>query len=205
MRHPVAPLSAVLGATCAGCNQPGAVLCARCRFVLSSAPATTVAPLAFEGVARQVVHGLKYRNRRQVARFLALLMVERLHLAAGGAGGSVDLVTWAPTGAQRARRRGYDQAELLARAVARELRVPCRRLLYRSHHAPAQTGRRRLDRLRGPEFRSHAVARPLHVLVVDDVVTTGATFAAATVALEAAGVGSVRCVAAAATPPHRGA
>lgn len=196
--------SFVLGAACAGCNQPGDVLCGRCRFALSSAAvqhnAGVSAPLAFEGVARQVVLGLKYRNRRQVARQLAHLMVYRLRL---GVDGPIDVVSWAPTGARHLRDRGFDQAEALARAVARELGVPCRRLLFRSHAAPAQTGRARADRLRGPAFRARSTSRPLRVLLVDDVVTTGATLQAARAALLAAGVGSVQCVAAASTPSAR--
>ncbi len=194
---------------CAGCNQAGPTLCRRCRFSLASA-ATQVsadgvlAALPFDGVARQVLHGLKYRNRRGVARQLAQLMVRRLRV------GTVDVVTWAPTSGARARTRGYDQSELLARAVARELRVPCRRLLYRGHGEP-QTGHTRAERLHGVSFRSRPIGgfgrrtgrHPLRVLLVDDVVTTGATLVAARSALQRAGVGSVVCVAAAATPDVR--
>jgi ComF family protein len=182
---------------CAGCNQPGDTLCHRCRFSLASAASQVsdtgiMAALPFEGVARQVVHGLKYRNRRLVARQLARLMVRRLKV------GAIDLVTWAPTSGSRARSRGYDQAELLARAVAAELGVPCRRLLYRSHGA-SQTGHTRAERLQGPSFRARTSRQQLRVLLVDDVVTTGATLLAAREALLAAGVGAVVCVAAAAT------
>ena len=189
----------LLNAMCAGCNQPGEILCRRCRFALASSPARVgdggvATALPFEGVARQVVLGLKYRNRRAVARHLARFMVRRLHL------GTVDLVTWAPTSPARARARGFDQAELLARAVARELGVPCRRLLYRSHGA-SQTGRSRAQRLDGPSFRARPPRAGLRVLLVDDVVTTGATLLAARDALLGVGVGSVLCVAAAATPP----
>lgn len=183
---------------CAGCNQPGTALCNRCRFSLASASSQVsetgvIAALPFEGVARQVVHGLKYRNRRQVARQLARLMVRRVNI------GQVDLVTWAPTSGARARSRGYDQAELLARAVAAELGVPCRRMLYRSHGA-TQTGHSRAQRLHGPTFRARAGRVRLRVLLVDDVVTTGATLTAARDALLLAGVGTVQCLAAAATP-----
>ncbi len=182
---------------CAGCNQPGDTLCHRCRFALASASSQVsdtgiMAALPFEGVARQVVHGLKYRNRRLVARQLARLMVRRLRV------GAIDLVTWAPTSGARARSRGYDQAELLARCVAAELGVPCRRLLYRSHGA-SQTGRTRAERLQGPSFRARTGRQQLRVLLVDDVVTTGATLLAARNALLRAGVGTVVCVAAAAT------
>jgi predicted amidophosphoribosyltransferase len=188
----------LLNAMCAGCNQPGEILCRRCRFALASSPSKVgdggvATALPFDGVARQVVLGLKYRNRRAVARHLARFMVRRLHL------GTVDLVTWAPTSPARARTRGFDQAELLARAVARELGVPCRRLLYRSHGV-AQTGRSRAQRLDGPSFRARPPRSGLRVLLVDDVVTTGATLLAARDALRAVGVASVTCVAAAATP-----
>lgn len=188
----------IFATLCAGCNQPGTTLCNRCRFSLASASSQVsetgiMAALPFEGVARQVVHGLKYRNRRLVARQLARLMVRRLRV------GKFDVVTWAPTSGDRARSRGYDQAELLARAVAAELGVPCRRLLYRSHGA-AQTGHTRAQRLQGPSFRARAARQQLTVLLIDDVVTTGATLAAARDALLLAGVGTVHCLAAAATP-----
>ena len=188
----------IFATLCAGCNQPGTALCNRCRFSLASAPSQVtetgvMAALPFEGVARQVVHGLKYRNRRQVARQLARLMVRRVRL------GRVDVVTWAPTSGARARSRGYDQAELLARAVAAELGVPCRRMLYRSHGA-SQTGHTRAQRLQGPSFRARIGRSQLRVLLVDDVVTTGATLTAARNALLLAGVGVVHSLAAAATP-----
>src|SRR4051794_13968291 len=136
--------------TCAGCNEPGDVLCRRCRFALvSTGPVLTDegvrAAMPFDGVARHAVLGLKFRNRRGVARQLASLMVRRL-LPEHTARRSVDVVTWAPTSSARIAERGFDQAELLARAVAKELGVPCRRLLYRSHGSP-QTGRSRAARL----------------------------------------------------------
>jgi predicted amidophosphoribosyltransferase len=152
------------------------------------------AVLAYAGAGRQVVQALKFRNGRAVAPVLAAAMARVV------AGFVADEVTWAPTSAARRRRRGYDQAEVLARAVARRLGVPCRRLLRRVGPAPPQTGRRRADRLgAGPSFV--AVRSPKgRVLVVDDVVTTGATLHAASRALLAGGAVEVRAVAAAATP-----
>ncbi len=198
----------MLNASCAGCNQPGATICHRCRFSLAAATVQVgdggvLAPLAFEGVARQVVHGLKYGNRRRVSKYLAQLMVHRLRLTAGDGSDAAgfDLVTWAPTSGARARRRGYDQAELLARAVAHQLGLPCRRLLYRSH-GQSQTGHSRAERLQGPQFRARPTGQRVRVLLVDDVVTTGATLGAARRALALAGLTDVMCVAAAATPAH---
>ncbi len=200
----------VFSTRCAGCNEPGTDLCDACRFSLASSRPVDVgddvlAALAYEGVARRSILALKFRNRRTVARHLARLIVARLGAGASapraGAdrGRQFDVVTWAPTGADRVRSRGYDQAELLARAVAKELRVPCHRLLYRTHGAP-QAGHSRADRLVGPGFRGRATRRPLRVLVVDDVITTGATLRRAGDALRLAGVEAVTLVAVAAAP-----
>ncbi len=181
---------------CAACGSPGQpVLCHRCRFSIASVGAARTphgirAVFPFEGLPRELVVALKFRHRRDAARVLAGQMVRRLPL------GQIDVVTWAPTSARRARRRGYDQAEAIAQAVARELGVPCRRLLYRAH-GTAQTGKSRADRLVGPAFRARQPRAGLSVLVVDDVVTTGATLLAAAQALRSAGVAHVELVAAA--------
>lgn len=142
--------------------------------------------------------GLKYRNRRQVARHLAGLVTNTI--VAAGDHVHVDVVTWAPTSGARRRARGFDQAELIARVVARQLGVPCRRLLERAPTDHAQTGRRRVDRLHGAHFRAAPGARGRRVVVVDDVVTTGATLAAAAAALRDAGAEKVLRYAVAATP-----
>ena len=152
-----------------------------------------VAAAAFDGAVRHAVVALKYHNRRDAARVLARLVVERIVL------GDIDLVTWAPTNADRARRRGFDQAELVAREVARLLGVPCRRTLRRGQGLP-QTGRTRSERLDdGPRFRARSTP-PMRIAVIDDVVTTGATLGAAVRALRAAGLTEVIGVAVAATP-----
>ena len=188
---------------CAGCDAPGAAVCTTCRFALLGPrpqPGShgVRAALPFTGRARKVVLGLKYRNRRQVARHLAGLVVNAI--VAVGDQHDLDMVTWAPTSDARRRSRGFDQGELVARHVARQLGVPCRRLLVRSGGSATQTGRSRIERLHGPEF----VARPgldgRRVIVVDDVVTTGATLRAAAAALRHAGVVEPRLYAVASTP-----
>ena len=143
----------------------------------------------FEGELREAVIGLKYRNERRQARVLAGLMSSILPT-------SIDVITWAPTSAQRMRERGYDQAELLARHLSAFTGVPWSRLLRRLDGA-GQTGRTRAQRLAAPRFVAAPVAVGRNVCIVDDVVTTGATLSVAAVALFHAGVGRVSgaCVA----------
>jgi predicted amidophosphoribosyltransferase len=147
--------------------------------------------LAYDGAGRALVGALKFANARPVARALGP--------ALAALAPPVDVVTWAPTSPARRRQRGFDQAELLARAVARSLGVPCRCLLGRLPGMP-QTGRTRAARLADPPVFVALGRPPPCVLVVDDVVTTGATVRAALVALREAGAREVSGLAAAATP-----
>ncbi|HVM55132.1 MAG TPA: hypothetical protein VM262_18245 [Acidimicrobiales bacterium] len=188
--------------TCPGCGARGAPLCAACAARLRPAPALPPPPgvdrcaalLAYEGPARELVARLKYRNHRGALPGLAAALAA-----------SVDrrpaVVTWAPTTADRRRSRGFDHAQLLAAAVSRHLRLPCRPLLVRAA-GPPQTGQPLARRRLGPRFDAPGPV-PAHVLVVDDVVTSGATVAAAARALRAGGAALVDVLAAARTPPPR--
>ena len=198
-------LDVLLPRSCVVCGSHAAGLCARCWRDLRPAVPVAAPPgidqcraaLVYEGAGREVVARLKYRNGRAVVGWLGAAMA---HVVADLAP-AVDVVTWAPTSAARRRQRGFDQAELLAGRVGRGLGVPVRPLLARPG-GPAQTGRARVERVDGVEFvaRRSSVAGSPRVLVVDDVVTTGATLSAAARALRNAGATNVAAVVAGRTP-----
>ena len=203
--HPLGTFAAVLlPPTCPGCGHIGAAPCAACVDALvRPAPVPVpdgldrcVALLGYEGVGRELVARIKYRNHRAVLRWLAGGMATLVRRD------EVDLVTWAPTTVGRRRSRGFDHAELLARHVAAELGLPLR-VALRRRPGPAQTGRGLDERRDGPSFVGLSdVIVGRRVLLVDDVVTTGATFAAAGRALRVAGASGVLGLAAA--HPRRG-
>jgi predicted amidophosphoribosyltransferase len=150
---------------------------------------------SYDGVVRELVARIKYRNARAILPFFADAIVERVTW-------NVDAVTWPPTTIARRRERGFDHAALLAHAVARRLHVPARDLLTRATRQP-QTGRPYAQRHDGVRFepRPTASAAPDTVLLVDDVATTGATLRAAARALRDAGVKRVVAATIARTPP----
>lgn len=144
---------------------------------------TCGAVVAYDRDVRQAVVGLKNRDERarvgEWANRMAVLVpvVDDL------------VVTWAPTSDRRRRHRGFDQAELLARAVARRRQLPVARLLRRLPGG-AQAGATALERATNPSFVARRGCR-VPVLVIDDVATTGATLTAAAAALRRAGAPEV--------------
>ena len=186
---------------CVCCGAPGPWHCARCRSV--SHPLATVRgamPILLaqdppSRVAVQALYALKYESVRAAASPLVSLVATAL-AAALRTSQHVVLVP-IPTDAARVRARGFDQAVLLAQAAGALLHLPVAGLLERARSTTSQVGlgadARRVN-LDGA-FRVTATLPRAYLLLVDDVVTTGATIDAAAAALAHAGAESVGAVA----------
>jgi predicted amidophosphoribosyltransferase len=202
-------VEAAFPASCPGCGRPAEPVCDACaRTLRSPAPCPPprgvdrwLALFTYDGVARELVARIKYWRTRATVPWLAHRMAGLIALA--GEDARVDLVTWAPTTPSRRHARGFDHAEILARAVARELRLRARPTLRRQS-GPPQTGRPAAARRAGPGFDARGAALATRVLLVDDVATTGATLAAAADALRRRGATRVVAVTAARTPHPAG-
>lgn len=183
---------------CDGCGGRAAGVCAGCSADIESVGVPEVdgvhVGFVYEGPVRHFIIGLKYRNHRDNARILVDALLRRV-----GPLPEVDVITWVPTTRRRARHRGVDHAELLARRLGRRLRVPLRACLLKTSTEP-QTGRSRRQRMIGPTFVTRSLRPGLRVMVIDDVVTTGTSLDRARSALLLAGASSVVLVAVAATP-----
>ncbi len=152
-----------------------------------------LSPLWYRDGVREGVHRYKFNGGAAHAALFGELMAQCL---SDRWDGGVDLVTWAPLHPKRKKRRGYDQAELLARRVGEAAALPVAPTLEKIRAAGEQS------RLQSEEDRRANIAgayRPLpgidlsgrRVVLVDDVVTTGSTLGECAACLRSAGAEAV--------------
>lgn len=194
---------------CGGPSRPHDPLCLRCRArlrwledrPLEIGGLQVWAPVAYEGPAQALVRGLKFRGAVGLAGTLAA------QIAASAPSDLLvppAVLVPVPLHPARARKRGFNQAERIAAALARRTGLPVSDCLMRTGDPRApQVGKGRSERVRGiagtVELRSRAHS-PRVALLVDDVATTGATLAACAEALRLGGAATVAACAYACTP-----
>ncbi len=134
----------------------------------------------------RIIQGLKFEGRRDLASLLAPLLASTLLVWTGRQ--DVDLIVPVPLHSRRKRERGYNQAALLGRIVARTTGLPfCENLMARVRHTPPQVGLSDAERVANLRHAflctAPATVKGARVLLIDDVMTTGSTVASASEAL----------------------
>ncbi|RIH89871.1 ComF family protein [Calidithermus roseus] len=183
-------LETLLGVRCPGCGGKLdlAGLCRACREELRPRHGSNLVYLGHYQRWGRVVRALKYGGKRDLLEAL----IPPLTVGVQQSWWSLHGVTAVPTLPYRKLVRGYNQAELLGRALARALELPYQETLTRQRYTPSQTRRRLSERAELPEdtFRPRG---PLQGrwLLVDDVITSGSTYRRARAALLEAGAQKV--------------
>ena len=202
---------------CAICARVGVHgVCAACAQTLPRAEkplreeppfGRCAAPLRYEGAVREALLRFKFRGARSAAEGFGQLLAQ---CAAEELGGEFDVVTWVPVSAARRKRRGYDQSYLLARAAARVWGIEPAELLRKTRDNPPQSSLSGAAERRGNVAGVYAAAdlariENARILLVDDIVTTGATLGECVRVLKDARSQSVvcACVASATEAAHK--
>lgn len=162
--------------------------CRRCQSTLPFDH--LIIAVSYEGVAKELVHKLKFERARAAANPIAQILASCV-----GVANRCSVVAHVPTANKRVRQRGYDQSALLGRQLARHLGLPAASLLRR-HGSKRQLGqgrRTRQEQLKDAFWTSADLTKQ-HVILVDDVITTGASIQHATAVLRAAGAASITVV-----------
>lgn len=193
-------------AVCHGLLHPGfPAVCPACESTLprtydgglrtGTCFSVCVSPLFYRDAVRDAVIDLKFHGKTSGIPQFGIWMADCVR---DNLDGEYDLVTWVPVSRKRLRSRGYDQAKLLARALAERLDAPLTKTLVKRVDNPAQSGiadpQARAENVRGVyvSVGPEKIAGK-RILLVDDVITTGSTLEAAASALRHAGAASVVC------------
>ncbi|NLL46734.1 MAG: ComF family protein [Clostridiales bacterium] len=159
-----------------------------------------VAPLYYKGNVRDSILRFKFKNATNYATCYGRMLSECI---AKSLSGQYDYITWVPLSKKRLKKRGYDQAMLLAMATALELGEVALELLKKTIDIPAQSGlgareKRKANVSGAYEVIDPELIRDKRILLIDDIVTTGSTLSECARMLLMAGAESVVCAALAA-------
>ncbi len=182
---------------CPHCARPLTLAVHNCPYCLEQPFAFTYccALASYQGALRETLHRFKYRGEKALAVSLGRLMAARL--AGMPWFSKVEMLVPVPLFPQRQRLRGYNQSVLLARTLSRELGIPAEELLLRVRDTDSQTGMGRQNRwenMRGAFEKSGRWQSKLEgkeFLLIDDILTSGATAHAAALVLKEAGASCV--------------
>lgn len=171
------PLFAAVPAPfCKKCGQPlgdGGEGCAAC-FGKSFHFESNESAFVYDALMRELLHDLKFRNKKRIATGLGRLWAERIALP-----DSEFSLTWLPMHRKKRRERGFDQAEIMACEIAARLGCPVAKMLSREADTPPQSGlhpKLRAENVSGAfEIANGAAVAGRSVVIIDDIFTTGAS------------------------------
>ena len=174
----------------------GGDLCVNCRHAHLFFD-QAISPCLYEGVAKTLLVALKYRGRLSLAPFLGNLLARSVRERLGP--DPADGIVPVPLHPTRLRARGFNQATALARLLSEELDLPCfKELLIRRKPTPPQVQLPREERLVNVAgafaLEPNPFIRLSHLILVDDIFTTGATANACSELLKEAGAARVTVV-----------
>lgn len=154
-----------------------------------------VSPLNYEGDVRASLLRYKFGGATGYAKVYGRLVADTVRTELAG---EYDLVTWVPLSRKRLRERGYDQAYLLARSTAKELGLPLTPTLHKQRNTQPQSGtgdaaKRRANIAGAYRMKTGADVTGKRILLMDDIVTTGATLSECARVLGKAGAEQVVC------------
>lgn len=208
-------ISLVAPYSCLSCGAEGSLLCAGCKPTLGvvmpgrcfrcskqssqsktckncrqhSSLAHVWIRSEYKGIPKELIHGLKFQRTPSAATIVGEAMISTLPEITEDT-----IVVPIPTASSRKRQRGYDQAVLISRSIARQTGMSVVRALVRTGQT-RQVGSKKADRLNQLK-NAYVVVRPgrisgAHILLIDDVLTTGATLESAAKSLRRAGATQV--------------
>lgn len=133
------------------------------------------------GRTQKLIHNLKYKGKKKIGVKLGELYGRELRLAKGFE--NIDLIIPVPLHPKKQHTRGYNQSDMFARGLSETMEIPWRsNILVKTLHNPSQTKKTRMERLENVRvafrIKNPELLRGKHVLIVDDVLTTGATLEA---------------------------
>lgn len=175
--------------TCPHCGEPWN----KCVCTGNFAFVRCAAPFYYRDTVKQAIYRFKFFGRQGCAPVFALYAAKAVANTYRNI--KFDCVTGVPLTKTELRLRGYNQSELFGRSLAKELHLKYKELLIKPHDVPPQRKQKRTDRLKnvlGAFCASRSMSGEC-VLLVDDIMTTGATLNECAKALKKAGAGKVYC------------
>ena len=158
---------------------------------------SNVSAFIYDELMRDLLRDMKFRNKKRMATGLGLLWAKSIEMP-----DEEFVLTWLPMFPKKQRERGFNQAEVMAKMIAKEFGIPCRNILRRTVDTPAQSGlhpKLRQENVKDV-FEMSGSELGADIVIIDDIFTTGASLNECAKVLKEAGAGKIYAKTLALTP-----